>query len=71
MMDPIVQFIRARQIDSFQKLILLLFLHQHPGMQGTSQEFGTCLYLGNNALTEKLLAELWTVGLVDQIGVVH
>ena len=58
MMDPIAAFIHARQINSFQKLIFLLFLYQHPEIQGTSQEFGTRLYLGNTGLTDKLLTEL-------------
>jgi hypothetical protein len=67
MMDPIAAFIHARQINSFQKLFFLLFLYQHPEIQGTSQEFGTRLYLGNTGLTDKLLTELQQAGLVDQI----
>jgi hypothetical protein len=66
-MDPVVKFIKAKHIDSFQKLIFLLFLYQHPGIQGTSQEFGTRLYLGNTGLSEKIFAELQQAGLVDQI----
>ena len=65
MMDPIVAFIHAKQIDSFQKLFFLLYLYQHPGIEGTSQEFETRLYLGNTGLTEKILAELQQAGLVD------
>ena len=65
-MDPIVAFIHARQIDSFQKLFFLLYLYQHPGIEGTSQEFETRLYLGNTGLTEKILAELLEDELIDE-----
>ena len=67
MMDPIVEFIHVRHIDSFQKLFFLLFLYQHPDIQGTSQEFGTRLYLGNVQLIEKILADLQRAGLVDKV----
>jgi hypothetical protein len=67
LMDPITEFIHARQIDSFQKLFLLLFLYQHPSIQGTSQEFGARLYLGNTELMERILTDLQQAGLVDQI----
>jgi hypothetical protein len=33
----IVNFIRAKCIDSFQQLYVLLFLYQHPQLVGTSQ----------------------------------
>ena len=67
MMDPNIEFIHAKQIDSFQKLFFLLFLFQHPGIQGTSQEFGTRLYLGSTELIERILADLQQAGLVEKI----
>lgn len=42
-----VNFVRAMQIDSFQKLYFLLYLHQHPDLIGTSQQFAEQLYLGD------------------------
>jgi hypothetical protein len=60
-------FIRTMQIDSFQKLRLLLFLQRHPEMKGTSQEFARELYLGDITLLETIITELYRVGLVDRI----
>jgi DNA-binding IscR family transcriptional regulator len=67
MQDPITEFLQARCIDSFQKLIFLLFLYQHPDLEGTSQEFGTQMYLGSTKLMEKILDDLQKAGLVDKI----
>ena len=67
MIDPITEFINARHIDSFQKLILLIFLYQHPTLRGTSQEFATQLYLGNPKLLDRILIDLQRAGLVDKI----
>ena len=67
-MDGITKFIRARRIDSFQKLRLLVFLHQHHQSSWTSQEIAERLYLGTVPLLEGILADLRTAGLVDCIG---
>jgi|SRR6185503_12058644 len=57
----------ARHINSFQKLHFLLFLHQHPDMKGTCQEFGERLYFGYTPLLEEMINELYTAGLVECI----
>lgn len=57
----------ASHIDSYQKLRLLLFLHQHPDMKGTCQEFGERLYLGYTPLMEQIINELFSAGLIEQI----
>ena len=64
----VVDFIRAKRIDSFQKLYVLLFLHQHPTLVGTSQQFANKLYLGHLPLVKEILDDLHRVGLVDGIG---
>ncbi len=64
----VVDFIRAKQIDSFQKLYVLLFLHQHPKLVGTSQQLAHRLYLSNLTLVDKILDDLRGVGLVDDVG---
>ena len=63
-----VDFIRAKRIDSFQKLYVLLFLHQHPTLVGTSQQLANKLYLGHLPLVKEILDDLRGVGLVDGIG---
>ncbi len=65
MNDIVAQFIRVKHVDSFQKLRLLLFLHQHPDLSATSQEFATHLYLGNEPLMDEIITDLRRVGLVD------
>jgi hypothetical protein len=68
-MDNIaVDFIRAKRIDSFQKLYVLLFLHQHPTLVGTSQQLANKLYLGHLPLVKEILNDLRSVGLVDGVG---
>ena len=64
-MDHIVgDFIRAKRIDSVQKLYVLLFLYQHPKLIGTSQQLANQLYLGHLPLVEEILKDLREVGLV-------
>jgi hypothetical protein len=67
-MDGITKFIRARHIDSFQKLGVLAFLYQHTGSSWTSQEIAKKLYLGDVPLLEEIMADLRSVGLVDCVG---
>jgi hypothetical protein len=57
----------AKHVDSLPKLHFLLFLHRHPEMSGTSQEFAERLYFGHTPLVETTLAELCHAGLIDQI----
>jgi hypothetical protein len=61
----IVNFIRTRHIDSFQKLRFLLFLHQNPRLTGTCQQFAKRLYLGDLFLLEEIVSDLRLAGLVD------
>ena len=65
MNDSVVEFIRVKHIDSFQKLRLVLFLHRHPHLTGTCQEFAAHLHLGNSILMERIIADLHRVGLVN------
>jgi hypothetical protein len=67
-MNEITKFIRARHIDSFQKLRLLVFLHRHSESSWTSQEIAGSLYMGDVPLLEGILADLRAAGLVDCIG---
>lgn len=68
-MDDIVgEFIRAKRIDSVQKLYILLFLYQHPKLVGNSQQLASQLYLGHLPLVEEILNDLRGVGLVDRVG---
>jgi DNA-binding IscR family transcriptional regulator len=67
-MSDIAKFIQARHIDSFQKLHLLIFLHQHPEMSWTSQQMAERLYLGDVPWLEKIIADLQAEGLVDCAG---
>jgi len=68
-MNSIVgDFIRARQIDSVQKLYVLLVLYQHPKLVGTSQQLANQLYLGHLTLGEEILNGLRGVGLVEHVG---
>jgi len=43
--DDIINFVRDKQINSFQKLRFLLFLYQHPNLNATTQKFAERLYL--------------------------
>lgn len=67
-MNDLVKFIRAKRIDSFQKLRLLDFLHRHPESSWTSQEIAERLYLGNMPLLEEIMADLRSAGLVDCVA---
>jgi hypothetical protein len=64
MINMVISFIRAKHIDSFQKLCFLLFLHQQPELTGTSHEFAELLYLGDVRLLEEIITDLQMVGLV-------
>jgi hypothetical protein len=66
MNDKVVNYIRQKRIDSFQKLRLLLFFYHHPEVKGAVQELAEQLYLGNIPLLAAMLADLHQVGLLDQ-----
>ena len=65
MEDKTAKFIRASQIDSFQKLRFLLFIYQHPNLTGTIKEFATRLSFGDTPLIENIIADLCQTGLLD------
>jgi hypothetical protein len=65
MEDKAAKFIRARQIDSFQKLHFLLFIYQHPALTGTIKEFASQLYFGDTPIIENIIADLCQAGLLD------
>lgn len=65
--ETIYTYLRTKNIDSFQKLRLLLLLHQHPHWRGTSQELAQRLHLGDTSLIESIIADLHQAGLIDQV----
>ncbi|MBE7472811.1 MAG: hypothetical protein DPW09_13945 [Anaerolineae bacterium] len=71
MNEAVHHYIRAKNIDSFQKLRLLLFLYQNPRLKVTSQELAHRLHLGDTLLIETLLADLHQAGLVIQMGIYY
>ena len=66
--ERLADFIRVNGIDSFQKLRFLLFLHEHPDVKETAQEFAERLYLGDVPLLEEIIIDLQKVGLVDCVA---
>lgn len=68
MNETTYHYLRAKNIDSFQKLRLLLLLHQNPHWRGTSQELAARLHLGDMRLMETIITDLYQAGLIDQIG---
>ena len=59
------QFIRAKHIDSYQKLRFLFFIYQHPTFSGTGQEFANQLHLGYSPMIDGVIDDLHLVGLLD------
>jgi hypothetical protein len=68
MTTEIVQFIQTRHIDSFQKLRVLIFFHEHADSSWTSLQIAARLYLGDGPLLEKIIADLQAAGLVDCVA---
>jgi hypothetical protein len=67
-MHDVAKFLRARRIDSFQKLGVLAFLFQHPESSWTSQDIAERLYLGDVPLLEEIMADLRSADLVECDG---
>ena len=67
-MEVVSNFILEKKIDSFQKLRLLLYLYQHPGVARTSEQFGQQLFISDSRLMEEIIYGLRRAGLVDVIG---
>ena len=65
-MIDIAKFIQTRHIDSFQKLHLLIFFHQHPESSWTTQQIVERLYLGDVPLLEEMIDDLQAAGLINR-----
>jgi len=68
MNNGVIQCIRTKHIDSFQKLYVLLFFYHHPGLAGTNREIARQLYFGDEVSLTRIITDLKTVGLVEQVG---
>ncbi len=66
-MNNITNFIHTKQIDSFQKLRVLLFLQQHPEIEGTCQELAERLYLGDTLLVQEIVHDLQKADLLVSV----
>lgn len=64
-MTEIGRFIQTRQIDSYQKLRVLIFFYNHADSSWTNSQIAERLYLGDGPLVEKIVADLQAAGLVD------
>jgi len=64
----LASYVKSKGIDSFQKLQVLLFLSQHPTVNGTCQEFSERLYMGDTVQLTKIIADLQFAGLLEQEG---
>lgn len=58
MIKPVSEFIHSKEIDTIQKLNLLLLLYQNPETQGTIRCFAERLHLRDIPLLEKIIREL-------------
>ena len=61
-------FIRARQINSFQKLHFLLFLYQNPHLKASKEQLAERLYIGDLHLLTEIMNDLEQVGLLKCTG---
>lgn len=64
----LTRYIQVKGIDSFQKLQVLLFLHQHPNLKSTGPELAEHLYIGDTVLLTKIIRDLYLAGLVERTG---
>lgn len=60
----VVNFIRTHQIDSIQKLHLLLFFQQCPNFEGNISDIAQKLCLADTRLVNRLILDLNKVGLM-------
>ncbi len=68
MQESVTRFIKAKRINSFQKLRFLLYLHRHPKTCGSSEEFAERLHFGDKFVVERLLGDLEDAGLIYRVG---
>lgn len=66
MNDNVKSFVRNRQIDSFQKLRMLLYVFEHPHSIETCQDLANHLFL-ETPLVERIVRELQRAGLIHQV----
>jgi hypothetical protein len=64
MNEMVTNFLREKYIDSFQKLHVLLFMHQYPYRVKNCQQLAAELYIGETPLLEQTLHELQQIGLI-------
>jgi hypothetical protein len=63
--EEIAEFIRARRIDSFQKLHFLLYLQRRPNLTATVYEFSERLHQGDIVLMSNIVTDLRDAGLLE------
>jgi hypothetical protein len=68
MNELLIDFIREKRIDSFQKVSFLLFLHQHASQEGVSREFARQLNFAADPLLEEVVQDLKASGVLEQQG---
>lgn len=61
----VVEFIRSRGIDSYQKLRILFFFHDYANASWSNRQIATRLYLGEGPVLEEIIADLQAAGLLD------
>jgi hypothetical protein len=65
MMIKAVEFIRSKQIDSYQKLRVLIFFHDYADSSWSSPQIAARLFLGEGPFLEGIIADLQAAGLLD------
>ncbi|MCL4299134.1 MAG: hypothetical protein KJ077_25585 [Anaerolineae bacterium] len=66
--NRVTEFMRVRNINSIQKLYILLILSQYPELTQTSQQWADRMFIGYLPLAEETLTELQQAALVDCVG---
>ncbi|MCB0197789.1 MAG: hypothetical protein KDJ65_37945 [Anaerolineae bacterium] len=66
MKSKLRRYLQNKKIDSLQKLQFLLFLYKNPSLKGTLHELAQRTYFGDTSLLSKILAELHSVGLIEE-----
>ena len=64
-MRKAVEFIQSRQIDSYQKLRVLIFFYDHADSSWSGRQIGTRLYLGDGPFLEEIITDLQAAGLLN------
>jgi len=64
MNEAITDFVYTHQIDSFQKLRIIVFLYEHTDLVKTPLELAHKLHLGDVMLVDRIITDLQYVGLL-------